>query len=75
VVEPATIAKQLGRVNTEVVIDAAPRAVVQKLASHAAEGGSNFARSRMNRATVDLEHVLGDIQTDCGNLHVDGSLM
>ena len=23
---------------------------------------------------VDLEHVLGDIQTDCGNLHVDGSL-
>src|SRR6516165_6991939 len=25
--------------------------------------------------SVDLEHVLGDIQTDCGNLHVDGSLM
>jgi hypothetical protein len=24
--------------------------------------------------TVDLKHVLGDIQTDCGNLHVDGSL-
>ena len=24
---------------------------------------------------VDLKHVLGDIQTDCGNLHVDGSLM
>src|SRR6516164_5894261 len=24
---------------------------------------------------VDLEHVLRDIQTDCGNLHVDGSLM
>jgi hypothetical protein len=24
---------------------------------------------------VDLEHVLGDIQTDRGNLHVDGSLM
>ena len=23
---------------------------------------------------VDLKHVLGDIQTDCGNLHVDGSL-
>jgi hypothetical protein len=23
---------------------------------------------------VDLEHVLRDIQTDCGNLHVDGSL-
>jgi hypothetical protein len=22
---------------------------------------------------VNLEHVLGDIQTDCGNLHVDGS--
>ena len=22
---------------------------------------------------VDLEHVLGDIQPDCGNLHVDGS--
>jgi hypothetical protein len=21
---------------------------------------------------VDLKHVLGDIQTDCGNLHVDG---
>jgi hypothetical protein len=25
--------------------------------------------------TVDLKHVLGDIQTDRGNLHVDGSLM
>src|SRR4029077_20124300 len=25
--------------------------------------------------TVDLKHVLGDIQTDCGNLHMDGSLM
>ena len=24
---------------------------------------------------VNLEHVLGDIQTDRGNLHVDGSLM
>jgi len=24
---------------------------------------------------MDLEHVLGDIQTDRGNLHVDGSLM
>ena len=24
---------------------------------------------------VDLEHVLGDIQTDRGNLHVEGSLM
>src|SRR6202022_1703156 len=24
---------------------------------------------------VDLKHVLGYIQTDCGNLHVDGSLM
>jgi hypothetical protein len=24
---------------------------------------------------MDLKHVLGDIQTDCGNLHVDGSLM
>jgi len=24
---------------------------------------------------VDLEHVLGDIQTNRGNLHVDGSLM
>jgi hypothetical protein len=24
---------------------------------------------------VDLKHVLGDIQTDRGNLHVDGSLM
>ena len=24
---------------------------------------------------VDLKHVLGDIQTDCGDLHVDGSLM
>jgi hypothetical protein len=24
---------------------------------------------------VNLEYVLGDIQTDCGNLHVDGSLM
>jgi hypothetical protein len=24
---------------------------------------------------VDLKHVLGDIQTNCGNLHVDGSLM
>jgi hypothetical protein len=24
---------------------------------------------------VDLKHVLGDIQTDCDNLHVDGSLM
>src|SRR5262245_42275349 len=24
---------------------------------------------------VDLKQVLGDIQTDCGNLHVDGSLM
>jgi hypothetical protein len=24
---------------------------------------------------VHLEHVLGDIQTDRGNLHVDGSLM
>src|SRR6516165_6916577 len=24
---------------------------------------------------VNLENVLGDIQTDCGNLHVDGSLM
>jgi hypothetical protein len=24
---------------------------------------------------VDLKHILGDIQTDCGNLHVDGSLM
>jgi hypothetical protein len=24
---------------------------------------------------VDLKHVLGDIQTDCGNVHVDGSLM
>jgi hypothetical protein len=24
---------------------------------------------------VYLKHVLGDIQTDCGNLHVDGSLM
>jgi hypothetical protein len=23
---------------------------------------------------VNLEHVLGDIQTDCGNLHADGSL-
>jgi hypothetical protein len=22
---------------------------------------------------VNLEHILGDIQTDCGNLHVDGS--
>jgi hypothetical protein len=25
--------------------------------------------------TVNLEHVLGDIQTDRGNLHVDGSPM
>ena len=24
---------------------------------------------------VDLEHVLGDIQTDGGDLHVEGSLM
>jgi hypothetical protein len=24
---------------------------------------------------VNLKHVLGDIQTDRGNLHVDGSLM
>jgi hypothetical protein len=24
---------------------------------------------------MDLEHVLGDIQTDRGTLHVDGSLM
>ena len=24
---------------------------------------------------MDLKHVLGDIQTDCGNLHMDGSLM
>ena len=24
---------------------------------------------------VNLEHVLGDIQTDRGNLHVEGSLM
>jgi hypothetical protein len=24
---------------------------------------------------VNLEHVLGDSQTDRGNLHVDGSLM
>jgi hypothetical protein len=24
---------------------------------------------------VDLKYVLGDIQTDCGNVHVDGSLM
>jgi hypothetical protein len=24
---------------------------------------------------VNLEHVLGDIQTDGGNLHVDRSLM
>src|SRR5262249_8424323 len=24
---------------------------------------------------VDLKHVFGDIQTDCGNLHVDSSLM
>jgi hypothetical protein len=24
---------------------------------------------------MDLEHVLGDIQTDRGNLYVDGSLM
>ena len=24
---------------------------------------------------VDLEHGLGDIQTDRGNLHVEGSLM
>jgi hypothetical protein len=24
---------------------------------------------------VDLEHVLSDIQTDCDNLHLDGSLM
>jgi hypothetical protein len=24
---------------------------------------------------MDLEHVLGDIQTDRSNLHVDGSLM
>jgi hypothetical protein len=24
---------------------------------------------------VDLEHVLGDIQTNPGNLHVDGSLV
>jgi hypothetical protein len=24
---------------------------------------------------VNLEHVLGDIQTDCGNLHLDGSLV
>ena len=24
---------------------------------------------------VDLEHVLGDIQTNRGNLHLDGSLM
>jgi hypothetical protein len=24
---------------------------------------------------VDLKHVLRDIQTDCGNLHVGGSLM
>jgi hypothetical protein len=24
---------------------------------------------------MNLEHVLGDIQTDCGNLHVDGPLM
>jgi hypothetical protein len=24
---------------------------------------------------VNLEHVLGDIQTDRANLHVDGSLM
>jgi hypothetical protein len=23
---------------------------------------------------VNLKHVLGDIQTDCGNPHVDGSL-
>jgi hypothetical protein len=43
VVELATIAKQLSRVNTEVIVDAAPGAMVQKLASHAAEGGSNFA--------------------------------
>src|SRR6516165_1641535 len=25
--------------------------------------------------SVDLKHVFRDIQTDCGNLHVDGSLM
>lgn len=49
-VEPATIAEQLGRVDTEVVVDAAPGAIVQNLASHAADGGSNFARSRMIRA-------------------------
>jgi hypothetical protein len=24
---------------------------------------------------VDLKYVLGNIQTDCGNLHGDGSLM
>ena len=24
---------------------------------------------------MNLKHVLGDIQTDCGDLHVDGSLM
>jgi hypothetical protein len=31
------------------------------------------ATGRIN--SVDLKHVLGDIQTDRGNLHVDGSLM
>jgi hypothetical protein len=33
-----------------------------------------YLRSRRIDA-MDLKHVLGDIQTNCGNLHVDGSLM
>jgi hypothetical protein len=38
-----------------------------------ARGAREKNLTRIN--SVDLKHVLGDIQTDCGNLHVDGSLM
>ena len=82
VVQPATIAKQLGRENTEVVIDAAPGAVVQKLASQSAEGGSNIARNRMNGALCGCilasylchgpaPYCRGDL---VNNLHIDNGL-
>ena len=32
-------------------------------------------RRPMHLRHVDLEHVLGNIETNRGNLHVDGSLM
>ena len=36
-------------------------------------GGCGWVCAFTNCNAVDLKHVLGDIQTDRGNLHLDGS--